>query len=778
MEDHSLPPPVTAAAAPTAEALLAMASAPYDVHAQLLKMLLPRARHVCIYSPDLRPLYQGEGMEPQEMRSAVQAVLGGPLGNAFSFDGAAEPANEAMVYTFCLRGDEGRPLAAVCFFVPGTREARPFSLVLSLVRPALEVLQRELLLRDAIQRVGLATRGNGGETDILVDLTALEGQVDDPAGLLEASLRPLEATIGALVVPDKGLAVLRTQRTPDGGDTPGAPEAPRLVSALHRHLLNYARMNQQPLVGSTRKDDPGGSHRVLSVPIRRRGQRVVGFVAFFSPPGAPAFGVRALRIGEWVARRICDLLDQRYDANTGLPMRVEFERQAELACTAFGLHQLLFLDVDGLQDINERYGLPVGDEVLLRVAEVVRRHLPRGAVAGRLDGGRLVVCLPLTPVEVATAVAEELSVAIKELTYRRGEGQVVVNAGIGIANLATRDTDSGWHDALARALAFAEAACRQTKQAGRARVQRWTEAVTPLTRTTDVLEAPLLQRVMRAVTMEAPTLVAQPMLPLQGYGEPRFELLLRLPADGGELLSPDRWMPLAAEAGLLPAIDRWVVRHAIDALAAHAEVLGRRLARFAINVSLNTLSSTTAAEAFLAELNERLVATGLPPDVLVFDIPAAGLQPTAAQWPAVIDATQRLRALGCGVALDEFDLTVAEALGERSLPLTEVKLNGSQLRSMLEDPAADAAVRAMLQWCASRGLDTVAKSVETAALRLRSQELGCVYGQGYEMGRPVAFQQVLDDLSMYELVPPATPEVITQVLPVLAAAAPEATADG
>ena len=770
MDDTSLPSPVTATAAPTAEALLAMASAPFDVHAQLLKMLLPRARHVCIYSPDLRPLYQGEGMEPQEMRSAAQAVLGGPMGHAFSFDGAAEPANEAMVYTFCLRGEDGRPLAAVSFFVPGTREARPFSLVLSLVRPALEVLQRELLLRDVIQRVGLATRGAGGETDTLVDLSSLEGQVDDPAGLLEASLKPLEATIGALVVPDKGLAVLRTQRTAEGGDTPGAPEAPRLVSALHRHLLNYARMNQQPLVGSTRKDDPGGSHRVLSVPIRRRGQRVVGFVAFFAPPGAPAFGVRALRIGEWVARRICDLLDQRYDANTGLPMRVEFERQAELACTTFGVHQLLFLDVDGLQDINERYGLPVGDEVLLRVAEVVRRHLPRGAVAGRLDGGRLVVCLPLTSMEVSTAVAEELSKAIKELTYRRGEGQVVVNAGIGIANLATRDTDSGWHDALARALAFAEAACRQTKQPGRARVQRWTEAAAPLGRTSDIFEAPLLERLMRAVTTESPTLVAQPMLPLQGYGEPRFELLLRLPADGGELLSPDRWMPLAAGAGLLPAIDRWVVRHVIDALSAQAEVLARRLARFAINLSVNTLASTTASEAFLAELNERLVATGLPPDVLMFDIPAAGLQPNSAQWAAVIDATQRLRALGCGVALDEFDLGVATALGERSLPLTEVKLNGTQLRGMLEDPAADAAVRDMLQWCASRGLDTVAKSVETAALRLRAQELGCVYGQGYEMGRPVAFQQVLEDLSMYELVPPAAaPEVSTQVLPVLAA---------
>jgi EAL domain-containing protein (putative c-di-GMP-specific phosphodiesterase class I) len=85
--------------------------------------------------------------------------------------------------------------------------------------------------------------------------------------------------------------------------------------------------------------------------------------------------------------------------------------------------------------------------------------------------------------------------------------------------------------------------------------------------------------------------------------------------------------------------------------------------------------------------------------------------------------------------------------------VTEVKLNGTQVRLMLEDPAADEAVRTMLQWSASRGLDAVAKSVETAALRLRVRELGIVYGQGYEIGRAVPLAQALDDLSMYDLVP-------------------------
>ena len=147
-----------------AQALLALATAPLDPHAQLLKMLLPRARHLCIYSPELEPLWQGEGMEPAEMRAATHTVLSGPLGHALSFDGAAEPANDAMIYTFCLREETGRPLAAVCFFVPGTREARPFSLVLSLVRPALEVLQRELLLRLAVKRMKNERTGEAPES--------------------------------------------------------------------------------------------------------------------------------------------------------------------------------------------------------------------------------------------------------------------------------------------------------------------------------------------------------------------------------------------------------------------------------------------------------------------------------------------------------------------------------------------------------------------------------------------------------------------------------------
>ena len=749
-------PIVPAAAEPTADqaqALLALATAPLDPHAQLLKMMLPRARHLCIYSPELDLLWQGEGMEPTEMRSAAHTVLSGPLGHALSFDGAAEPANDAMIYTFCLREETGRPLAAVCFFVPGTREARPFSLVLSLVRPALEVLQRELLLRSAVQRMSSERPGEASESDALVELATLEGQVDDLAGLVEAALRPLGAHIGALVVPDKGLALLRTARVAEGEEITGSPDAPRLVSALHRHLLNYARMNQQALVGSTRADDPGGSHRVLSLPIRRRGQRVVGFLAFFALPGAPAFGVRALRVGEWVARRVCELLDQRYDANTGLPLRVEFERQAELVCSAVGVHQLLFVDVDHLQAINEAFGLHVGDEVLLRVAEVARRRTPRSGVCARLDGDRMVICLPLTTAAAAETAAQELCASVAELSYVRGEGKVNIGVSIGVASLTMHEGSSGgWHEGLARALAFAEAACRQAKAAGCGRFHRWLETTPPIAmHAVAAIDAPILERLRRVIASESPTFLAQSLLPLQGYGDPRFELLLRLPMGEGELLVPDKFLPLAARAGLLPAVDRWVIRNVIKLLAGQSEVMHRRVARFSVNLSAATLATPTAAGALLEDLEELLVSTGLPPDVLVFDIPISELAPGSSAWTAALPTLQRLRMLGCGVALDNCTGADAEALGTHALPLTELKLDGNRVRAMLDDAHMDSDVRAALQWAASRGLDTVAKCVETEALRLRVQELGCVYGQGFEMGRPLPLAHVLEDLSMYDM---------------------------
>jgi diguanylate cyclase (GGDEF)-like protein len=549
------------------------------------------------------------------------------------------------------------------------------------------------------------------------------------------------------------LALLRTERVAEGEEITGSPDAPRLVSALHRHLLNYARMSQQALVGSTRADDPGGSHRVLSLPIRRRGQRVVGFLAFFAPPGAPAFGVRALRVGEWVARRVCELLDQRYDANTGLPLRVEFERQAELVCSAVGVHQLLFLDVDHLQTINEAFGLHVGDEVLLRVAEVVRRRTPRSGVCARLDGDRMVICLPLTSSAAAETAAQELCAAVAALSYVRGEGKVNIGVSIGIATLVMHEGSSaGWHEGLARTLAFAEAACRQAKAAGCGRHHRWLETAAPVAlHVVAAIDAPILERLRRVIASESPTFLAQSLLPLQGYGDPRFELLLRLPMGEGELLAPDKFLPLASRAGLLPAVDRWVIRNVITLLAGQPEVLHRRVARFSVNLSAATLSTPTAAAALLQDMEELLVSTGLPPDVLVFDIPVSELAPGSSAWTAALPSLQRLRMLGCGVALDNCTAADAQALGTQALPLTELKLDGNRVRAMLDDALMDSDMRAALQWAASRGLDTVAKCVETEALRLRVQELGCVYGQGFEMGRPLPLAHVLEDLSMYEM---------------------------
>jgi diguanylate cyclase (GGDEF)-like protein len=748
-----------------------VATAPLDPHAQLLRMLMPRVRHLAMFGPGGSQLWTGDAMDPPEMRDAaieVMSTQGGGKRVAFGIDGSTRNVEDATLYIFCLRDEAAVPLASVVLFVPVTGEVRPFSLVLGLVRPALEVLQRELLLRAALAAAPVqpaAPTAPMAELDALLDLAALEGQADDLASLVEAAQRQVQARVGVLVVPDKGLALVRAARAAtDLVATPEATqEATRLLASMHRHLLNYAQLQQRPLLGTAGRDDAdqGPRHRVLSVPVRRRGQRVVGFLAFFAAPDAPPFTGRALRVVEWVARRVGELLDQRYDAATGLPTRAEFERQVHAACNLPGTHHLLYLGIDGLQLVNEQFGLHVGDEVLLRVAEVARRRTPRGAICARLDGDRMVICLPGHDADQALAVADGLCMAVAELTHARGDGTVRVSASVGVADYVMPEgSQSGWHEGLSRALALAEAACRQAKAAGGCCTQLWEEPASgqvPVALASIIPEAdaPILARLRQALDAEMPALLVQPLLPLQGYGEPRFELLLRL-GEGSDALTPDKLLPVAERAGLLPALDRWVVRHAIDLLSSQVDLLSRRIARFTINLSYASLCTPAAAAALLDVLEERLAVTRLPADLLCFDISAAHLAPGMPGWNAALPALQRLRMLGCGIALDDFVSPTGIAGPvivdpRQPLPLTEVKLDGRRVRAMLDDATADGEVRAALQWAAQRGLDTVAKCVETEALRLRMQDLGCAYGQGFAMGRPLPLAGVLEDLSMYEL---------------------------
>ncbi len=211
--------------------------------------------------------------------------------------------------------------------------------------------------------------------------------------------------------------------------------------------------------------------------------------------------------------------------------------------------------------------------------------------------------------EAAAAVAEKIRAAAAAIVPRAGQGSFEVSVCIGVAPIGRSDNP------LAHALATAEIACKAAKDRGRNRVEMFQDSDQSIIRRhTDIL---VIGKLRDALDNDSFRLDAQPILPLRGnYGRPRFELLIRMLGDRGEIIPPGKFLSAAERYQLMPTVDRWVVRRACELLGAHTASVGEDIARFAINLSGQSLQD----ESFLGFVIDQIKATGVPPGVLCFEL--------------------------------------------------------------------------------------------------------------------------------------------------------------
>src|SRR4029077_1167555 len=133
-------------------------------------------------------------------------------------------------------------------------------------------------------------------------------------------------------------------------------------------------------------------YKILSCPIRDVHSRVIGLVALFRAATAEDFELRDIRILEFVSRKTVAILSSQHDSLTGLVNRLIFERRMQSLLDAGpGAHALLYVDIDHLEAINEAFGFQAGDEVIQRVADMIRRAAGAAAGGRRVCGDRLSV---------------------------------------------------------------------------------------------------------------------------------------------------------------------------------------------------------------------------------------------------------------------------------------------------------------------------------------------------------------------------------------------------
>ncbi len=399
---------------------------------------------------------------------------------------------------------------------------------------------------------------------------------------------------------------------------------------------------------------------------------------------------------------------------------------------------VLFLDLDRFKLVNDSLGHDVGDLLLREVARRLRAELRHGDTAARLGGDEFVVlCEGLDPdPDRALAQAREVSARIEaavSVPYLLSGHRVSVSTSVGI----TLARDRARVDTL---IAEADAAMYRAKELGKARHAVFDDGL----RAVAVQRLHMEIELREALARDRFVLHHQPIVDASTGRAVGTEALLRWDHPDEGLLTPDRFLEVAEDAGLMPEIGAWVVRRAC-ADAARFRVLPGVADDLSVSVNL---SARELAAPDVVDLVARALADhGLPPGALCVEVTEHHLIDGR---PEAIQHLHALHDLGVSVAMDDFGTGYSSLSYLRILPIDVLKIDRVFVERLGADTDDEAIVGAVVELAEAFGLTTVAEGVELPGQLRRLQELGVGAVQGWLTGRPQPADDVVAALVSLE----------------------------
>jgi diguanylate cyclase (GGDEF)-like protein/PAS domain S-box-containing protein len=469
-----------------------------------------------------------------------------------------------------------------------------------------------------------------------------------------------------------------------------------------------------------------------AVPLRREGgtDRLVEVSA--SPlrrsPSEPAAGAVVLLHDVTELRGTARQLSYQatHDALTGLVNRREFERRledaVETARRGDGTHILCYLDLDRFKQVNDTSGHQAGDRLLRDVARLLREAVRDSDTVARLGGDEFAMLLIGCPLEKARQIADDVCRAIADHRFVWKDRIFQIGVSIGIVELA-RESGS-----VEDVLAAADSACYVAKKQGSGNVSVYSARDEATARSSGEIHwLQQLQAAIRADRFELATQSIVPVSPAQRSG-PVMEVFVRMRDEAGHPLEPREFVKAAERYRLMGVVDRWVVQHTLDAIAAGILVVpaGRCVA---VNISAQTLADT----AFLEFVVDGFDRTGVQPAQVCFELSETAVVANLEHARRFVGV---LHGMGCRFALDDFGSGVGSFSNLKNLPLDYLKIDGAFTRHLGRDTVNQALVAAMIQLARTLNFQVIAEQVEDAESLDAAQRLGVDFIQGYVVARP------------------------------------------
>ena len=420
-----------------------------------------------------------------------------------------------------------------------------------------------------------------------------------------------------------------------------------------------------------------------------------------------------------------------HDSLTGLldrrRFRSELDSYVSFSARYGGKGAVMIIDIDGLKAVNDSLGHHAGDNLIRQIARILRERVRTTDIVARLSGDELAVLMPQTDTEGALQLGEDLRAQVAESARPAPEADPVT-ISVGIAIFGGGEHVGGPEGVLVAA----DQAMYRAKEEGRNQISLYDAPSEPnaAARRRQTTTA----RIRDALTHDRLSLHSQPIRSLASGGIERYELLLRMTGDDGELLPASAFIGAAERSGMIQELDRWVVAQAL-------EVLGRR-EREGDPVSLHVnLSGASLADVSVLEYIERQLDEGdADPARCTFEITATAKVGDYAKAGGFAD---RLTEFGCQVAIDDYGSGFGPFHYLKELPFDVIKIDGEFVRDMPRSDADQLTVQAIVQIARGLGKTTIAEYVQDDATAEMLREYGVDMAQGYHLGRPVAMAEGL-----------------------------------
>lgn len=472
-------------------------------------------------------------------------------------------------------------------------------------------------------------------------------------------------------------------------------------------------------------------------PVVNAENRVIGLLAIASQNFSVDFSNSDRNLLDVMSKKASKIAQLHFDPLTGLENSNSFELIIkDLLKQSYGTdinHAIANVDIDRMAVVNDISGRDVGDLLIKRVGQKLASMVRARDVVARIGSDKFGVLLENCDLPTAQNVMKKISHAISSMEFKWEDKEHDVSVSIGIAPI-TAESQS-----VTSLMNAAETARNVSKERGRNTIH-----------VLDMEDSNLLERkeqirwvgqIQSALRNDRFVLYAQMIEPLTGITDkPHYEILLRLQDDDGSMIPPGKFLPAAESFFLMSSIDYWVIGEVFSQLAEYHQESGQRC-QVSINLSGQSLADPIG---FASYIGNKLEQYGLDPGDICFEITESAAIANIDDARFFID---QLHSHGIQFSLDDFGTGLSSFSYLKNLKVSFLKIDGSFVTDIVSDPVSASMVAAINQVGHAMQLKTVAEFVENDAIRKKLVEIGVDYGQGYGLGKPTLFAEILSALT-------------------------------